>query len=148
MEKFESVYCYRKGKNLYYTEEFKSFILKQLKDYPELSINSLLRLYDIRGTHTIDRWLKKESEGESEKEFFYLRDMKKNDPKPASEPIKPEAMSSDNELTTLKIKLAEALAINKKQEAIIDGLEALITVTNRMYKTDLKKKYGTKRSQS
>jgi len=148
MEKFESVYCYRKGHNLYYTEEFKTFILNLIKKRPDLSISSITRFYNIKGTHTISRWAKKEQEDIEDVEFFYLRDMKKNDSKPAVEPIKPEAMSSDNELTTLKIKLAEALAVNKKQEAIIDGLEALITVTNRMYKTDLKKKYGTKRSQS
>lgn len=137
MEKFIGSYRYMVGKNVYYSLEFKKYVLKLLEIDPTVSITMISKEYDIRGTHTIDKWkeqlgmLNSLEKGKSS----YIREMETKIKQDGTS--KREGLKSENEL--LKKEVQELREQTQKMRGTIDGLEALISVSNRIFSTDIKK---------
>ena len=110
-----------------YSDCFKRKVVSEISNGSSLS--EIRVRYGIKGTSTIQRWLKRYGREELLTEVIYVKMRKEID----------RLRELEEENKRLKLALADStLAQN--------ALESLIHVANEVYGTDLKKNFGTKAS--
>lgn len=110
-----------------YSDCFKRKIVEEISigsSLPEIRLK-----YGIRGTHTLQRWLKKYGREELLTDVIYVKMRKETD----------RIKDLEDENKRLKLALADATLAQH-------ALEGLIHVANEHYGTDLKKNLGTRPS--
>ena len=123
----ESDFKIRKGNNVYYPENFRIKVVKEVES-GQLSKEAARRKYGISGKTTVLYWCRKYGQ----EDYPYMPGKLTNR----------VHLSSDEK----DQRIAELERLLKEKELANDALEALIEVANEMYGTDLKKKVGLRRS--
>lgn len=114
------------GKSVYYKESFRIRVVKEIES-GLISKEAARRKYGISGKATVLSWCRKYGR----MEYPYMPGLPKKNP-----------LTEDEK----QQRIIELESLLKQKELTIDALESLIEVANEMYKTDLKKKVGSKRS--
>ena len=124
MQKREQTSTKSQPKTFYrYSESFKMQVIQEVSSGS--SISEVCRRYDIKGTQTVQTWIKKYGRQELLNTVIRV--------KMRSEDDKIKQLEAENK--RLKISLADAILVK-------EVLETLIEVVDEHYQTDVKKNFG------
>ncbi len=116
----------RKGTILRYSSAFKQKVVREI-ERGEKSIYQAQKIYDINGSITIQRWIKKFGKN-------YL----------LSKVVRIEMKDEKDKIKQLEKKVRELETALSNEHLKSISLEALVTVAEKHYKTDFKKNFGPK----
>lgn len=108
-----------------YSVSFQHRIVKELEE-EGVSISVIKRRYDIRGSETIQKWIRKFGKTHLLNQIIRIETMEEKD----------RIKKLEEEIKRLKLALADSLLAK-------DCLEVVIDEANKEYKTDLKKNFGS-----
>lgn len=111
-----------------YSLSFKQMVVRQLEE-EGLSVTELQRRYGIKGSETIQRWIRKFGKTHLLNQVIRIETMDEKD----------KLKELQDQIKQLKIALADSLLAQR-------SLEVVIEEANKEYHTDLKKNFGDKPS--
>ena len=107
-----------------YSISFKKHVIGELEQ-TGATLDWLRKKYDIRGSETIQNWLRKFGKSHLINQVIRIETMEEKD----------RIKELENEIKKLKLALADSLLAQR-------SLEVVINEANKEYKTDLKKNFG------
>ncbi len=108
-----------------YSISFQHRVVKELEE-EGVSISVIKRRYDIKGSETIQKWIRKFGKTHLLNQIIRIETMEEKD----------RIKKLEEEIKRLKLALADSLLAK-------DCLEVVIDEANKEYKTDLKKNFGS-----
>lgn len=108
-----------------YSISFQHRVIKELEE-EGVSISVIKRRYDIKGSETIQKWIRKFGKTHLLNQIIRIETMEEKD----------RIKKLEEEIKRLKLALADSLLAK-------DCLEVVIDEANKEYKTDLKKNFGS-----
>ena len=113
-----------------YSVSFQHRVVKEIEE-EGISISVIKRRYDIRGSETIQKWIRKFGKTHLLNQIIRIETMEEKD----------RIKKLEEEIKRLKLALADSVLAK-------DCLEVVIDEANKEYKTDLKKNFGSERSKN
>ncbi len=113
-----------------YSVSFQHRVVKEIEE-EGISISVIKRRYDIRGSETIQKWIRKFGKTHLLNQIIRIETMEEKD----------RIKKLEEEIKRLKLALADSVLAK-------DCLEVVIDEANKEYKTDLKKNFGSGRSKN
>jgi len=113
-----------------YSISFKKHVILELEE-TGATMDWIRKKYDIKGSETIQRWLRKFGKNHLINQVIRIETMEEKD----------RIKELENEIKKLKLALADSLLAQR-------SMEVLIEQANKEYKTDLKKNFGESASKS
>ncbi len=113
-----------------YSVSFQHRVVKEIEE-EGISISVIKRRYDIKGSETIQKWIRKFGKTHLLNQIIRIETMEEKD----------RIKKLEEEIKRLKLALADSVLAK-------DCLEVVIDEANKEYKTDLKKNFGSERSKN
>lgn len=113
-----------------YSVSFQHRVVKEIEE-EGISISVIKRRYDIKGSETIQKWIRKFGKTHLLNQIIRIETMEEKD----------RIKKLEEEIKRLKLALADSVLAK-------DCLEVVIDEANKEYKTDLKKNFGSGRSKN
>ncbi|MBK7035555.1 MAG: transposase [Bacteroidetes bacterium] len=113
-----------------YSVSFQHRVVKEFEE-EGISISVIKRRYDIKGSETIQKWIRKFGKTHLLNQIIRIETMEEKD----------RIKKLEEEIKRLKLALADSVLAK-------DCLEVVIDEANKEYKTDLKKNFGSERSKN
>ena len=113
-----------------YSVSFQHRVVKEIEE-EGISISVIKRRYDIKGSETIQKWIRKFGKTYLLNQIIRIETMEEKD----------RIKKLEEEIKRLKLALADSVLAK-------DCLEVVIDEANKEYKTDLKKNFGSERSKN
>jgi len=112
------------GRMRRYSISFKKHIIRELEQ-TGTTMDLIRKKYDIRGSETIQRWVRKFGKNHLLNQVIRIETMEEKD----------RIKELESEIKKLKLALADSLLAQRSLEVVIDE-------ASKEYKTDLKKSFG------